>query len=464
MAESKNLWGGRFTGKSDPGFAAFNNSLDFDRRLFEADVQGSIAYCKALTQAGVISSEEANTIQTGLLTILANSRSHPGYFDELPAEDVHSFVETRLVALTGEAGRKLHTGRSRNDQVATDLRLWLREAIDTLNGRLRDAQTALLDFADAADQIVIPGYTHLQRAQPVLLAHWCLAYFEMLLRDRDRLADTRHRVNVLPLGSAALAGNSFPVDRELLARELGFESVSRNSLDAVSDRDFCVEFIGACSLVMVHLSRLAEDIILYATSEFGFFELSDAVATGSSLMPQKKNPDSMELVRGKAGRVFGALQGMLTTLKGLPLAYNKDMQEDKEAVFDSFDTVNSCLQVTSLVLGNIRVNKERSRAAAEAGYMNATELADYLVRKGMPFREAHEIVGRTVVRALELEVELAQLSLAELQSFSPLIEKDVYQALSLEQTLQAKSQTGGTSPERVAKALAVARNKLNTEP
>src|SRR5882724_8356313 len=460
MADSKNLWGGRFNGKSDPGFAAFNNSLDFDRRLFEADVQGSIAYCKALTQAGVISSEEANTIQTGLLTILANSRSHPGYFDEFPAEDVHSFVETRLVALTGEAGRKLHTGRSRNDQVATDLRLWLREAIDTLNSRLRDAQTALLDFADAADQIVIPGYTHLQRAQPVLLAHWCLAYFEMLLRDRDRLADTRHRVNVLPLGSAALAGNSFPVDRELLARELEFESVSSNSLDAVSDRDFCVEFIGACSLVMVHLSRLAEDIILYATSEFGFFELSDAVATGSSLMPQKKNPDSMELVRGKAGRVFGHVVSLLTMLKGLPLAYNKDMQEDKRAIFDAFDTTHACLKVAALVLRNVKLNEERMRAAASQGMMNATELADYLVRKGVPFREAHETVGRIIVTAMERGVELDDLSLDELRSWSTEIEADVFDALTLEKTLASKSVVGGTAPQRVAEALRAARELL----
>jgi argininosuccinate lyase len=408
----------------------------------------------------VINNEEAETIQSGLLTILTSSKSSPDYLDEITPEDVHSFVETRLIALAGDTGRKLHTGRSRNDQVATDLRLWLREAIDDLNNRLRDTQTALLDFAEANREVAIPGYTHLQRAQPVLLAHWCLAYFEMLTRDQDRLTDTRSRVNILPLGTAALAGTSFLIDREMLARELGFEGVSRNSLDAVSDRDFCVEFLSACSLVMVHLSRLAEDIIIYTTSEFGLFELSDAVATGSSLMPQKKNPDSMELVRGKAGRVFGNLQGSLTTLKGLPLAYNKDMQEDKEAVFDSFDTVSACLQVAATVLSNIRVDRERARAAAACGYMNATELADYLVRKGVSFREAHEIVGRAVVHAIKLGVELEGLSLGDLQSFSPLISEDVYQALSLEQTLKAKSQTGGTSPERVTEALAYARDNL----
>jgi argininosuccinate lyase len=297
----------------------------------------------------------------------------------------------------------------------------------------------------------------LQRAQPVLLAHWCLAYFEMLARDRERLAETRRRVNVLPLGSAALAGTSFNIDREALAASLGFDSITRNSLDAVSDRDFCVEFLSDCSLLMVHLSRLAEDVILYATTEFGFFELGDAIATGSSLMPQKKNPDSMELVRGKAGRVFGDLLGALTTLKGLPLAYNKDMQEDKEAVFDAFDTVSACLQVTSTVMHNITVNNDRARAAASSGYMNATELADYLVRKGMPFRDAHEVIGKIVMRAIELGKELDQLPLAELREFSPLFAGDVHLALSLEQTLKSKSQVGGTSPELLAAALAQAR-------
>jgi argininosuccinate lyase len=318
-------------------------------------------------------------------------------------------------------------------------------------------QTSLLDFADAHRDIVIPGYTHLQRAQPVLLAHWSLAYFEMLARDRERLAEVRRRVNILPLGSAALAGTSFPIDREALARTLGFEAVARNSLDAVSDRDFCVEFLSVCSLVMVHLSRLAEDIILYATSEFGFFALGDAIATGSSLMPQKKNPDSMELVRGKAGRVFGDLLGLLTTLKGLPLAYNKDMQEDKEAVFDAFDTVKSSLEVTTTVMRNIGVNKDRAQAAASGGYMNATELADYLVRKGVAFREAHEIVGKIVMRAIDLKVELQELSLDEFQKFSSLINRDVYDHLSLESTLNSKSQIGGTARQSVESALDAAR-------
>src|SRR5256884_826536 len=311
--------------------------------------------------------------------------------------------------MIGDLGRKLHTGRSRNDQVATDLRLWLRGELDRLAINLRSAQEALLDLAEANRDAVIPGYTHLQRAQPILFAHWCLAYFEMLARDRERLAEVRKRVNVLPLGSAALAGTSYPIDREAVARSLGFDEVSRNSLDAVSDRDFCVEFTSAASLVMLHLSRLAEDIILYSTTEFGFFELSDPVATGSSLMPQKKNPDSMELVRGKAGRVFGHLAALLATMKGLPLAYNKDMQEDKEAIFDTADTINASLEVTAHVLRNIRINRERTREAASHGYLNATELADYLARKGIPFREAHETVGRIVVDAIERGVELNEV-------------------------------------------------------
>jgi argininosuccinate lyase len=444
MAESKNLWGGRFQEKSDPGFANFNNSFRFDRRLFDADVVASIAWCRALQHAGVLTPEESNQITQALESVRAE-----GAPVESAAEDVHSYVEARLVELTGDVGRKLHTGRSRNDQVATDLRLWLRQSIDDLSGSVKEVQSSLLEFAEANREVVIPGYTHLQRAQPVLLAHWCLAYFEMLARDRDRLTDARRRVNILPLGSAALAGTSFPIDREALAAALEFEGVSRNSLDAVSDRDFAIEFLSACSLIMVHLSRLAEDIILYATSEFGLFELGDAIATGSSLMPQKKNPDSMELVRGKAGRVFGGMLALLTTLKGLPLAYNKDMQEDKEAVFDAFDTASSSLNVTATVLRNISVNKDRAHKAASSGYMNATELADYLVRKGVAFREAHEMAGKIVMRAIELGKELEQLDLGELRQFSGLIDQDVYEALSLEQTLRSKAQIGGTARENV---------------
>jgi argininosuccinate lyase len=460
MSDSKNLWGGRFTGKADRGFVEFNRSFGFDRRLFAADVRASVAHCNSLASAGMLTGEEATKINGGLQTILDRGIADANYFDSLESEDVHSFVESRLVELIGDTGRKLHTGRSRNDQVATDLRLWMRAAVDDLGRRIRSAEESLLDLAEAHLVAVLPGYTHLQRAQPILFAHWCLAYFEMLARDRERLTDCRKRVNVLPLGSAALAGTSYPIDRESVARELGFDSVSRNSIDAVSDRDFCVEFVSACSLIMVHLSRLAEDVILYSTTEFGFFELSDAVATGSSLMPQKKNPDSMELVRGKAGRVFGHGTSLLAMLKGLPLAYNKDMQEDKEAVFDSFDTVNACLGVAATVLRNLSINEERTRDAASTGYMNATELADYLVHKGMPFREAHETVGRIVVHAIARGVELQELSLEEMRPLSTLIDEEVFAALSLERTLQTKSQIGGTSPECVTDALAVARRSL----
>ena len=459
MTKSQNLWGGRFSQETDPSFTRFNNSFAFDRRLFAVDIRASVAHCNGLAAAGVIAREEADKINAGLQTVLDHA-DDSAYFEQMASEDVHSFVEARLAEIVGDAGGKLHTGRSRNDQVATDLRLWLREAIDQVSNGVRTTQLALLDFADANSAAVLPGYTHLQRAQPILLAHWCLAYFEMLARDRERLSEVRHRVNVLPLGSAALAGSSFTIDRDAVARELGFESVSRNSVDAVSDRDFCVEFVSACSLIMVHLSRLAEEVILYSTSEFGFFELSDAVATGSSLMPQKKNPDSMELVRGKAGRVFGHTVSLLTMLKGLPLAYNKDMQEDKEAIFDAFDTTHACLEVSALVLRNVKLNVDRMQAAASKGMMNATELADYLVHKGVAFRAAHEIVGRIVIKAIEKDIELGELPLDELRAFSNEIQDDVFAALTLEQTLGSKSLTGGTAPERVAEALHVARELL----
>ncbi|HEX8282110.1 MAG TPA: argininosuccinate lyase [Pyrinomonadaceae bacterium] len=461
MSDGKKLWGGRFTGQIDPGFARFNRSFGFDRRLFEADVRGSLAHCEGLRAAGVLSDEEAGTVERGLRELRARAEGEgEAFFADESAEDVHSFIEARLVESVGDAGRRLHTGRSRNDQVATALRLWLRDEIDRTLESLRGVQTALLDLADSHADAVLPGYTHLQRAQPILFAHWCLAYFEMFARDRERLSEVRRRTNVLPLGSAALAGTSHPIDRERVARFLGFDSVSGNSLDAVSDRDFCVEFTSAAALVMAHLSRLAEDLIIYATTEFGFVELSDAVATGSSLMPQKKNPDALELVRGKSARVFGHALALLTLIKGLPLTYNKDMQEDKEAVFDTADTVRESLEVTATVLRNVRLREARARDAASVGYMNATEMADYLVRRGVPFREAHEAAGRMVLHGLSKGLELHELELEELREFSPLVSEDVYEALSLEQTLATKSQAGGTSPERVREALAAARASL----
>jgi argininosuccinate lyase len=461
MSESKTLWGGRFTGQTDPGFARFNRSFGFDRRLFGADVRGSLAHCEGLREAGVLGEEETAAISGGLRELL--SRAAEGgeqFFVDESAEDVHSFIETRLIELVGDAGRRLHTGRSRNDQVATALRLWLRDEIDRVAGSLRGVQLALVDLAETHADAVLPGYTHLQRAQPILFAHWCLAYFEMFGRDGERLAEVRRRVNILPLGAAALAGTSYPVDRMRVAHALGFEGIARNSLDAVSDRDFCVEFAAGASLCMAHLSRLAEDLIVYATTEFGFVELSDAVATGSSLMPQKKNPDALELLRGKTGRVFGHTLALLTIIKGLPLTYNKDMQEDKEAVFDTADTVRESLEVTATVLRNLRLREARARDAATVGYMNATEMADYLVRRGLPFREAHEAVGRMVLYGLGKGLELHELELEELRQFSPLVLDDVYEALSLEQTLATKSQAGGTSPERVREALTRARASL----
>ncbi|MBK9436784.1 MAG: argininosuccinate lyase [Chloracidobacterium sp.] len=460
MTKSGQLWGGRFTEKPDKTFAEFNDSFRFDCRLFVADLRASIAHGNGLAGAGVITGDEAAAITGGLVEMLAAADSNDAIFEGSDAEDVHSFIEGKLIAAIGDAGRKLHTGRSRNDQVATAFRLWLRDEIDAIADLVRDTQTSIVELAARHADAVMPGYTHLQRAQPVMFAHWCLAYFEMLKRDRDRLADARKRVNILPLGSGALAGAGFPVDREAVARELGFEGISANSLDAVSDRDFAVEFTSACSLIMVHLSRLAEDLIIYCSNEFGFVSLSDAVSSGSSLMPQKKNPDALELLRGKAGRVFGHQMGLLSMIKGLPLAYNKDMQEDKEAVFDTVDTINISLRAAAIVLDNTTLNEERARNAAAKGYLNATELADYLVKKGVPFRSAHEAVGRAVLFAIGEGKELHELSLDEIRQFSAVIGDDVNEALGLESALAAKGTIGGTSPGRVALALESARQYI----
>lgn len=460
MTVKGKLWGGRFTEKPHETFAEFNDSFRFDRRLFAADVRGSVAHAGGLMRAGLISKDESDAIIGGLTQLITDSAIDPAFFDS-KAEDVHSFIEGKLIDAIGDAGRKLHTGRSRNDQVATVFRIWLRDEIGEIDALIRELQSALVDIAEGFRDAVLPGYTHLQRAQPVMFAHWCLAYFEMLKRDRDRLADAFERVNVMPLGSGALAGTGFPIDREAVAAELGFASVSANSLDAVSDRDFAIEFTSFCSLVMVHLSRLAEDLIIYCSTEFGFITLSDAVSSGSSLMPQKKNPDALELLRGKSGRVFGHNMSLLAMLKGLPLAYNKDMQEDKEAVFDTVDTVKISLRAAAIVVENAVVNEERTREAATKGYLNATELADYLVEKGVPFRTAHEAVGRAVLFAIDEGKELNELSVHELRQFAAEIGDDVEDALSLEVTLAAKSAIGGTSPARVTEALKSARAYLS---
>ncbi|HMG36167.1 MAG TPA: argininosuccinate lyase [Blastocatellia bacterium] len=455
------LWGGRFKSEPDRDFARFNQSYSFDRRLIEADIEASVAHAEALARAGLLTEDEAAQITAGLIDILRRAREEAGYLDSRDAEDVHSFVEAELVATTGDVGYKLHTGRSRNDQVATDLRLFLCGEIDRTLSLVRDLQVALLDLAEANRDTLIPGYTHLQRAQPLMFAHYLLAYFEMFKRDRDRFLETRRRTNVLPLGSAALAGTGFALDRRRVAKRLGFEGVCENSLDAVSDRDFVIDFIGAAATTMMHLSRLAEDFIIYSTAEFNFIELSDAVSTGSSLMPQKKNPDALELIRGKAGRVFGRQVAMLSTMKGLPLSYNKDMQEDKEALFDTIDTLSGSLTVMAIVLRNVKVREERTTAAASNGYLNATDLADYLVRKGIEFRKAHSIVGRVVVHAIESGRPLEEISIEEYKGFSPAFENDLYGFLEVEACLASKAAEGGTSPQRVSEALAKAREEMS---
>jgi argininosuccinate lyase len=455
------LWGGRFKGEADAEFARFNASFAFDRRLIDADIEASLAHAEALCAAGVLTEAEGASIGEGLREVQRRARNESGYLDSRDAEDVHSFVEAELVAAIGDAGYKLHTGRSRNDQVATDLRLFLRCEIDLTQELLRGLQLALIELAEADPECVIPGYTHLQRAQPILFAHYLLAYFEMLKRDRARFLDVRSRVNKLPLGAGALAGTGFSLDREAMARRLRFDGLCENSVDAVSDRDFVIEFIGAAAIAMMHVSRLAEDLIIYSTAEFGFVELSDAVSTGSSLMPQKKNPDSLELIRGKAGRVFGHHTAILAMMKGLPLAYNKDMQEDKEALFDSIDTLHGSLRVMATVLRNVKVNSTLAREAATIGYLNATDLADYLVRKGVEFRKAHELVGRVVMHAIEHGVTLENIPLQQYHEFSAMFDNDLYAALSIESSLRKKSALGGTSLERVSAALAKARQEID---
>jgi len=455
------LWGGRFKGEADAEFARFNASFAFDRRLIDADIEASLAHAEALCAAGVLTEAEGASIGEGLREVQRRARNESGYLDSRDAEDVHSFVEAELVAAIGDAGYKLHTGRSRNDQVATDLRLFLRCEIDLTQELLRGLQLALIELAEADPDCVIPGYTHLQRAQPILFAHYLLAYFEMLKRDRARFLDVRSRVNKLPLGAGALAGTGFSLDREAMARRLRFDGLCENSVDAVSDRDFVIEFIGAAAIAMMHVSRLAEDLIIYSTAEFGFVELSDAVSTGSSLMPQKKNPDSLELIRGKAGRVFGHHTAILAMMKGLPLAYNKDMQEDKEALFDSIDTLHGSLRVMATVLRNVKVNSTLAREAATIGYLNATDLADYLVRKGVEFRKAHELVGRVVMHAIEHGVTLENIPLQQYHEFSAMFDNDLYAALSIESSLRKKSSLGGTSLERVSAALAKARQEID---
>ncbi len=454
------LWGGRFTQAADTRFKNFNDSLRFDYRLAEQDIIGSVAWSKALYSVGVLSEHEQQTLEQALNEIKLAITEDPQQILTSDAEDIHSWVETQLINKVGELGKKLHTGRSRNDQVATDLKLWCRQQGEQLLIALNRLQNQMVNVASQHQATVLPGFTHLQRAQPVTFAHWCLAYVEMFERDYSRLSDAMKRLDTCPLGSGALAGTAYPIDREELAHNLGFHRATRNSLDSVSDRDHVIELMSVASISMLHLSRLAEDMIFYNSGEANFIELADTVTSGSSLMPQKKNPDALELIRGKCGRVYGSLAGMMMTVKALPLAYNKDMQEDKEGLFDALDTWHDCMAMAALCFDDLKVNHDRTLEAAKQGYANATELADYLVTKGIPFREAHHIVGVAVVEAIKKGCALEELSIAELKVFSSVIESDVYDILTIESCLEKRSALGGVSSEQIAYAIEQAQQRL----
>ena len=452
-------WSGRFAEPATELVQRFTASVSFDRRLAEFDIEASIAHARMLHAVGIIGKTDLTAIEKGLAQI--RSEVEAGAFPWSQAhEDVHFNIERRLIELAGDPGKRLHTARSRNDQVATDVRLYLRAAIDRILSLIKSLQRVLLDLADEHAETVMPGYTHLQVAQPVSFGHHLLAYFEMLARDAQRFADCRKRVNRLPLGAAALAGTSFPIDRQMVAKELGFEGVCENSIDAVSDRDFAIEFSACAALAMTHLSRFCEELILWANPRFGFVAIADGHTTGSSIMPQKRNPDVAELIRGKTGRVNGHLVALLTLMKGQPLAYNRDLQEDKEPLFDVVDTLTACLAVFAEMLGGIKVQREAMAAAARQGHATATDLAEYLVRKGVPFREAHEAVAQAVRFAESRGCELAELKLSELQRFSPAITEDVHSTLTLEGSLKSRSHLGGTAPVRVKAAIAKARKSL----
>ena len=452
-------WAGRFSEPTSELVKRYTASIDFDKRMWRQDIRGSLAHARMLARQRILSATDLADIERGMAQITAEIES--GDFAwSLDLEDVHLNIEKRLTALVGDAGKRLHTGRSRNDQVATDIRLWLRDAIDAILLLLKDFQTRLLDLAEREAATPMPGFTHLQVAQPVTFGHHLLAWFEMTRRDGERFADVRRRANFLPLGAAALAGTTYPIDRESVAAELGFAGVCENSLDAVSDRDFAIEFCAAASILMMHFSRMSEELVLWMNPRVGFVRIADRFCTGSSIMPQKKNPDVPELARGKTGRVYGDLMSMLTLMKGQPLAYNKDNQEDKEPLFDAVDTVTDTLRIFAEMIGGIEARPEAMRDALRQGFATATDLADHLTRKGLPFRDAHEAVGLAVKRAEELGVDLPQLPLAELQSFSLLIGEDVFAALTIEGSLGARDHTGGTAPRQVRAAIGRARESI----
>ncbi len=457
-AKTSKPWSGRFTEATNELVEEFTASIPYDWRLYPYDIAGSMVHAAMLGKQGIITKAESRRITRGLEAILKEIVS--GAFEfAVELEDIHMNIESRLIEKIGPVGGKLHTARSRNDQVALDIRMYLRDEIAEIHELLTSLQKVIIDLADKHCDVVLPGYTHLQRAQPVLLGHHLLAYYEMFERDRGRLEDCFRRVNVMPLGAGALAGTVLPIDRKFVAKQLGFSGVCENSMDAVSDRDFAIEFVSACAQIMMHLSRLSEELVVWSSSEFGFITISDGFTTGSSIMPQKKNPDVAELARGKTGRVYGSLVALLTIMKGLPLAYNRDMQEDKEPLFDTADTVTLSLSVYTEMLKGITIHRETMRRAAEDGFITATDLADYLVRKGMPFRQAHEVVGRAVLRAIELQCGLGGMPLAEYKQLSPLISDDVYEALSVEASVGRRTSQGGTAPANVKKRLAMLKKK-----
>src|SRR5689334_6333339 len=456
------LWSGRFDEPVADLVKRFTASVDFDQRLAEFDIEGSLAHAHMLGAVGILARSDVTAIERGLEQIREEIR-RDAFEWSLDLEDVHLNIERRLTELAGDAGKRLHTARSRNDQVATDVRLYLRSAIDQILALIKSLQTTLLDVADKNTDTVMPGFTHLQVAQPVSFAHHLLAYFEMFSRDAQRLAECRRRVNRLPLGAAALAGTSFPIDRQMVAKELGFDGLCDNSIDAVSDRDFAIEFCACAALAMMHLSRFCEELILWMSSRFGFIDLADRFCTGSSIMPQKKNPDVPELIRGKTGRVNGHLIALLTLMKAQPLAYNKDNQEDKEPIFDTVDTLSDTLRIFADMMTGIKVNKEAMRTAATRGYSTATDLADYLVRKGTPFREAHEAVAQAVRFAAERGRDLDALTLPELQKFFPLIDSDVFSVLTLEGSISSRNHSGGTSPDQVRATIRRAREWISDQ-
>ena len=457
--QDKDTWSGRFAEPVAELVKRYTASVGFDHKLALFDIQGSLAHAQMLAGCGIIAAQDLSDIKRGLAQI-ENEIISGEFVWSLDMEDVHLNIEKRLTALVGDAGKRLHTGRSRNDQVATDVRLYLRHSIDSMLELVKALQSALLDLAEQHTNTIMPGYTHLQVAQPISFAHHLMAYFEMLKRDAERLRDCRKRVNRLPLGAAALAGTSYPIKREYVAELLGFDGVCENSLDAVSDRDFAIEFIASAALIMTHLSRFSEELILWMNPRFGFIDLADRFCTGSSIMPQKKNPDVPELVRGTTGRVNGHLVALLTLMKGQPLAYNKDNQEDKEPLFDTVETLTLTLRIYADMIAGIKVNPEAMRSAALQGYATATDLADYLVKKGLPFRDAHEAVALAVRAALQRGCDLSDIKLAELQQFSKLIGEDVYQVLTLEGSLASRNHIGGTAPQQVTAAIARARASL----